>query len=161
MNFHKYVDDSHHWTETYSPLSTNSDFSSILKQNMWYSQQWRGRYTKITYAKHLFKIVANNSNKMILFLEFLCCALNGFLQLLLFFTPRISFSQWGCHFRNTEGLFACTTKLRGRSDGSERKVRSFVRTTIIRKDKVNISSETVYLLFSKNMPRYITISLSL
>jgi len=102
-------------------------------------------------AKRPFEIAANNSNKMAPFREFLRCVLSVSLRLLLFFTLSNLILPGDWCFRNTEGLFACITKPRERSDGSERKARSFVRTTI-RKDKVNISSESVYLpFFLENM----------
>lgn len=92
INFHKYVDDSQHWTETYLPLSTNSDFSSILKQNMWCLQQVKDtfyvQYMKIVYTKHVFEIANSNSNKMTLFREFLPRAIFFFAGTIIFHTLK-------------------------------------------------------------------------
>lgn len=129
-------------------------YSSFYKRWLFFKSQTKYAIF-IRNERNVLRMITrkSNSNKMALFRKLLCCALSIFYSY--FFHILKSRSLEGPAFQEHQRIICMYNKTE-RTLRQERKTRSFVRTTI-RKDKVYISSENVYLLFSEN----IAISLSL
>jgi len=159
-NFHKHVNDSHHWIETYSSLSLSmhGDFSSISSSKICdIYNKWKKHF-----AHNMRKLCLQNilsKSPLIIQIRWHCsgnfCAVSwaSFMVIIIFHTLQ-SRSPEGLVFQKHRRIICMYNKTE-ETLRQERKARSFVRTTI-RKDKVNISSESVYLpFFLENMPRNI------